>query len=323
MTKNSGSPTSIYLLVPAFNEERTIKRLIESILMQDLEDKAVIIKIVIVSSSNDSTDQIIREQEKLHPELELIAIKERKGKMHDLDTGILKLESQQGFRDRDSLLVIMNSDITIRNNRLISKLIEPMIKDTDHSIGLTCGRVISAESRNNGFAGYWNSVFWELIFELNRSSPDNAKVSGEIICLRTEQVKPIDDKILSYAWAEDIFFEWTVRQTHKKVEYVPSAEVYVNGSGSIGEIISWRKRMIVHVNRFALETGYRTFSNSLMMIPRIKTVVKTAVRSPKELIYFTIMLMVELCARILATYEIISNKDGRIYERFDSMKPKE
>jgi glycosyltransferase involved in cell wall biosynthesis len=58
----------ISILIPAYNTARYIKRCLDSIIIQDIDDETLKI-IVLCDESNDGTEEILKEYAKEYPKL--------------------------------------------------------------------------------------------------------------------------------------------------------------------------------------------------------------------------------------------------------------
>jgi glycosyltransferase involved in cell wall biosynthesis len=136
MHNSNNIKKQITIGIPAFNEEKNIKFLIESLLKQKLRN-AILEQIIIVSDgSTDSTDKKV--QSIKNNLVTLITNKKRVG----LNRALNKIVQ---FASSD-ILVILNADILPANEYFIQNLIKPFFKNKN--IGIVGANTISQPSRN-------------------------------------------------------------------------------------------------------------------------------------------------------------------------------
>lgn len=124
---------SVSIGIPIYNEEKNIKILLESLLVQKMK-KGFLKQIIIVSDgSTDKTVELINTVK--DPRIILINRKSRKGTNYSQNE-IIKIA-------REDILVFINGDVIPSDNNFIEKMIAPIIKDSN--VGLVGGDVIGAK----------------------------------------------------------------------------------------------------------------------------------------------------------------------------------
>ena len=125
--KNYRKKMTITIGIPAHNEEANIAKLLDSVLIQ--KDKNYLIeKIIVVSdSSKDETNNIVLEYKSKN--IDLVINPKRKGQIFGQNL-IFKLA-------KSDLVVLFEADTYLQNELYLSKLIQPVIKDSE--IGLVQG----------------------------------------------------------------------------------------------------------------------------------------------------------------------------------------
>ena len=139
----------ISIVVPAYNEERAIRRTIESLLALEYPpDRRQIL--VISDASTDRTDEIVREFSAAG--VELLRLPERAGKTAAENAALPLLRGS----------IIVNTDATIR---ILPAAMKPLIRVfEDPRIGVASGRDVSvgdlADEANLGESGYVGYEMW-------------------------------------------------------------------------------------------------------------------------------------------------------------------
>ena len=145
---------SISIVLPAYNEERTIARTLDSLLVLEYPpDRRQIL--VLSDASSDRTDEIIRGY--ADRGVELFRLPERQGKTAAENAALPKLRGD----------VIVNTDATIR---ILPGSLKPLIRTfQDPSIGVASGRDISVGDitveGNAGESGYVGYEMWVRALE--------------------------------------------------------------------------------------------------------------------------------------------------------------
>lgn len=118
---------TLSVFIPAYNEEKNIKSLLEQILAQT-EENFILEKILVVSdASNDNTENEVRSLN--NPKIELIINPERKGKWFGFTVAQEKLSSE--------IIVSLDGDINISGKHFFSPLVCTLIKSD-----ITAARVL-------------------------------------------------------------------------------------------------------------------------------------------------------------------------------------
>ena len=109
---------SVTIGIPAYNEEKNILHLVNELRRQNHEGYVLERIIVVSDASTDRTDELVRKKSN---ELLLIRNEKRLGQSASQN----KLAE---LADTD-ILLLLNADISIRDNNFISKIINPIIKN--------------------------------------------------------------------------------------------------------------------------------------------------------------------------------------------------
>jgi dolichyl-phosphate beta-glucosyltransferase len=104
-------PTSVSVVVPAFNEARSIAATVREIFTY-FEGKAVEIEVIVAADGDDGTREVIRELANAEPRLKVIGTPERRGKGRGVREGIrLAVGDVVGFVDADNKTPISEFDL--------------------------------------------------------------------------------------------------------------------------------------------------------------------------------------------------------------------
>ncbi len=142
------------VLIPTYNEEKNIGNLLNQIKQQTIYPQIKNIY-VLSDASTDKTHEIVKEHSKKDKKIKLIVKKRRRGKSDSLNIGFKKSNSD--------ILIMLDGDIGFDENKALSSLVKPLIKNKD--IGLVSLRKKPIDYKNN-FASLASLFSYYLIKEL-------------------------------------------------------------------------------------------------------------------------------------------------------------
>jgi glycosyltransferase involved in cell wall biosynthesis len=122
--------------IPAYNEEKNIKFLIESLQTQRLRSVTFKEIIVISDGSKDNTVSILRSIN----DSRLIVVDRKKR------VGLNQTQNEIVKRTKGDILVILDADVLPKNNLFLQRLITPLLED--ETIGIVGANTVSLPSRN-------------------------------------------------------------------------------------------------------------------------------------------------------------------------------
>lgn len=207
--------------IAAFNEERNIKRLLDSIRSQKLK-KVKIREILIISSgSTDKTNNIISTYQKRLKKIRLITQSRRLGKASAVN--LILNES------REEIIVLMSADILLKNDS-IEKLVLPL---SNPIIGIVGSRPIPLNDKST-FFGYTSHLLWDLHHKISLSSPK----MGECIAFRK-----VFKQIPVLSSVDEANIEPLIRGQGFKTVYQPKAVIYNMGAQNLKDYIVRRRHI--------------------------------------------------------------------------------
>jgi len=186
---------AISIVVPAYNEERAIRRTIESLLELDYpHDRRQIL--IISDASADGTDDIVREY--AGDGVELLRLPQRSGKTAAENSALPLLHGS----------IVVNTDATIR---ILPSALKPLIRVfQDPTIGVASGRDVSvgdlAEEAGLSESGYVGYEMWVRSLETRVGSIVGA--SGCFYAIRRE----LHESLVPAALSRDFASALTARE---------------------------------------------------------------------------------------------------------------
>jgi len=159
------------IVIPSYNEEKTILECLESILSQRVPEGFELINITVVSSSDDDTNEIVRRLMIENKKIKLIVEDERKGKVSAINLFL---------RDEDvDICVLCDADITLSKHSLANLLQEfedqkvggttaiPMVKNGKKNIVQKLGCLIWEMHRATTKVNGKFSLLWAFKNEID------------------------------------------------------------------------------------------------------------------------------------------------------------
>ena len=209
----------ISIIITAYKEQETIKKCIESIINQKIEDNY---EIIVLCPDKETKEAALKYKVR-----------------HIEDPGLgkptainLALERAQG-----ELLILTDGDVFLEKDS-ISKLTKFF---EDKSIGIVSGRPVSLNPKNN-MLGFWSHLLTDAGAHLTRLEKDkNNKFlvcSGYLMAIRNNVIKKIPENSLS----DDAIISNLVYLKGYKTKYSPESIVYVKFPTNFKDWIKQKRR---------------------------------------------------------------------------------
>jgi len=286
---------SVSIGICAHNEEKNIGNLLEKLINQETK-KTKINEIIVVSSSTDRTNEIVRNFSKKDERIKLIVQSRREGKASAVNEFI---------KNANSEVCVLESADTIPLENTIEKLCLPFY---DKSIGMTGGHPIPVNDRST-FIGFTGHLIWELHHKIATINPK----LGELVAFRNVIDKIPKDTSVDEAWIEAI-----IRNKGYKVIYVPDAVCYNKAPETIRDFIRQRRR--IHTGHLHLKNklGY---SVSTMDIRNIFKAIKELDLQSKEWVYLVGAIILESICNILGWLDYyVLKRNYAVWEMAETTK---
>jgi cellulose synthase/poly-beta-1,6-N-acetylglucosamine synthase-like glycosyltransferase len=224
----------VSIIVPVYNEERTIKKRVDNLLSMDYpKDKYEII--AVESGSTDNTYQIVKNiieiKNNPNPSLKLIQEQERRGKASAINFGNKHAKGD----------VILITDANSIFDRNVLKEIMPHFKDS--KVGAVGGRFVVSDPDNDLASS--ESFYWDLEYimfngESYLDSP--VIINGTISAWRKNLVEADGTQL-----TEDMDMAIQLKRAGYKIEYEPNAIVYEPAAITARDQIIQRKRTSIGI----------------------------------------------------------------------------
>lgn len=276
-----------------YNEEKNIGHLLKSLISQ----KTVFSKIkeiIIVSSSTDKTNEIVKKYQKIDRRIKLIIEMKRGGKAAAIN---LFLKHAIG-----EIIVFQSAD-TIPMEDTIDKIVKPFLNSR---VGMTAAKVVPTNNPHS-FMGFISHLLWKTHDEVSKMNPTNPKM-GELIAFRLDVVREIPRHTLTdEAWIESM-----VKRRGLFCQYVPEAIVFNYGPETILDFIKQREKIIIGHLNLKNRTGYEPPTMNLRSLLRV---LPRVISFQRREFFFTLCAMfLEFYVRLLGFYRYTKGENPYIWD---------
>jgi len=237
----------VSIILPAYNEEKTIAKSIERSLSQRY--KGGIEVIVVDDGSTDKTYDIAKTYADKHANVRAIRLEKNQGKSHALNMGFAQAKGEISvFSDTDSVLA----------PEAISRMISHF---KDSEVGMVAGMVVVGNEKNLlTRLQQIEYLLSQTIIRFCQSSQKNVLICpGACTAVRTDITRkiPVTDRTVT----EDADFTFSVRKEGWKICQEPESVSYTEAPGNLRSLITQRKRWLygslqtIAIHKWAAKEG--------------------------------------------------------------------
>lgn len=290
----------------AYNEEKNIRRLLEAILNQRLNQVKIEEIFVIGDGSTDQTIPIAKEFVKKDKRIKILTQEKRMGKAGAVNLFLKSAKNE---------ILIMESGDTLPEKETVENLVESF---ADPKVGMTGVRPIPVDDPKT-FLGYITHLLWGLHHQISLKNPK----MGEMVAFRK-----VFEKIPQTA-VDEAYIEGLFKNKGYKIVYVPTAVVYNKGPETISDFLRQRRRIYWGHLHLKEKTGYKVSTTHLSETFSLlfKTILILPSTSPglvdrvKGGVYLIGAVFLEAFGRFLGWWDYrISKKSHIVWEIAESTK---
>jgi len=282
----------------AYNEERNIAALLDSVLAQSAGD--CIARIVIVASGcTDRTCDIVQEYGRKDARVELIEEPDRNGKVAAVNKFLLNASEE--------VLTISSADL-IWDSHTVEALLRPF---ADPEVGMTGAHAVPLNT-DRTFFGFASTMMWTLHHAVALHDPK----MGELIAFRN-----VFRRVNPTAICDELSVHQLMRSAGYRVVYVPDAIVYNKGPETLSDFVSQRMHCIV--GNLAIMREHNVPVSTMRAWPVMKAALPFAARHWTRLPWIVATAALEAYCRVQARVRYRSQQDQRklrVWEPVSSTK---
>ena len=266
----------------AFNEEKNILNILNSIDEQELDNVLIDEIIIVLGGCTDDTYSKVKSYKgQYSKKLKIINLKERRGKYKDVNLFLEKAKSE--------ILVLVSADV-ILNKNAVENIIKPF---GDKEIGIVSSRVIP-KNVNKNLITKIGKFIWDIHHEISKLKPK----FGEFIAFRNVIEKISPSSTDEEAIAEEIL----------KKEYIPfyaqNSIAYNKVPDDFEDILISRRRL--HCGHLEIKSrGY--ISSSLRYGNILFAFLKSFRNHPAHIIILAVLI--EIYSRFFGRLDFMFNKE--------------
>lgn len=283
----------VSIAVPAYNEERNIGLLIDSLRAQRTRRAEITEIVVIASGCTDRTADIVRERmERRGVKIRLIIEPRRLGKVAAINT---YLAHCKGDRQADAIC-LCSADLLVAPD-VIERLVQCLL--INHDIGM-CGARPMPTNGHGTFPGEATRFLWHMHHRVAMEAPK----LGELVMLRAGIVHSLPTE----SAVDEATLEQLICARGYRLAYVPEATVHNHGPETVGDFIKQRRRVAAGHYWLRDVSGYAV---STMNVPRLVrlTLGELSFTQPKRTFYALGTIAVEALSRGLGYLDFRTKSD--------------
>lgn len=207
--------------IMAYNEERNVGRLLESVLAQTAGDRIGSI-MVVASGCTDRTCEIVESYRERDPRITLIAEPSRTGKVAAINQFLFSAQAE--------ILFVSGADLVFFPDTL-ERMLEPF---SNPEVGMVGAHPVPVDAQTS-FFGYAAHLMWSLHHDISLRDPK----MGELIAFRNV-FRRLDPNVIN----DELSIHQLVRSSGYRLVYAPDAHVQNKGPENLHDFISQRTRCI-------------------------------------------------------------------------------
>jgi poly-beta-1,6-N-acetyl-D-glucosamine synthase len=278
--------------IMAYNEERNIGRLLDSVLGQSALDRIARI-VVVASGCTDHTCDIVRSYAERDPRISLIDEPARSGKIAAINRFL--------FNAAEEILMVSSADL-IYEPQAVERLLAPF---ADPEIGMVGAHSIPLDTTQT-FFGYAANLMWSLHHDISMRDPK----MGELIAFRN-----VFRRLNPNAICDELSVYQLVRSAGYVTVYAPDARIYNKGPENLDDFTSQRMHCIV--GNLQIMRDHNVPVSTMRTWPVLRAALPHALRQWRRLHWTIAAGLLELYCRGKAQSVYRSQKRASAYRVWD------
>ena len=288
--------------IPAYNEEKNIEKVLNTIFNQEKNEKYRLKSIIIVSSgSTDRTNEVVKQIAKNKPFVKLIIEEERRGQVSAYNL-ILK-------KSAADIVVIMDADIVLYKNS-INELLKMFLNENVAAVGSRPLPILY----DNHFMNNISMIFY--LFHNLFPMFFQAKLSGKFFALRNGIVNKIPKDVN----CSDAFIEIIIRAKNYSINYSKNAKALTVPPQTISGFIKEQRRI------YAGHLQLRKITGEMVKTTNLVSLLKLIVKSfryfilKRKIHFLLFFLFLKIISTGLSFYDGIRGNYRTIWEIIEDTK---
>lgn len=279
----------------AYNEEKNIGKLLETVLTQELNQVQIEEIFVFADGCTDKTISIAQDFAKKDARIKILTEKKRMGKSMAVNI-FLNLAKND--------ILVMESGDTIPGKNTVENLVRPFF---NKNVGMVGSRPVPLDNPKT-FMGFATHLLWELHHQISLVNPK----MGEMVAFRKVFKK------IPLTAVDEAYIEGLIREKGYQIIYLPQAIVYNKGPENIRDFLRQRRRIFCGHFQLRKEIGHRV---STLDIARTCSLILKDFKFNFQYLFFTpAVIFLEALSRFLGWWDYKTGKSHLIWEIAESTK---
>lgn len=292
----------VSVAVPAYNEEKNIGLLIDSLRAQRTRRAEIVEIVVVASGCTDRTSEIVRaKQNQRGVRVRLIVEPDRRGKVAAINTYL-----RHGDPHVEAIC-LCSADLLLAPDA-VERLVQCLL--INHDIGMAGARPIPTNGHGT-FLGEAAHFLWHMHHRVAMEAPK----LGEMIMLRSGIVHGLPQE----SAVDEATLEQLVVAAGYRLAYVPESVVHNHAPRTLREFIRQRRRVAAGHYWLRDVSGYTVSTMNIRRTLRI-TLEELSLKNPSRLMYALGTIGVEALSRTLGWIDFRSNRDHAIWKVSETSK---
>jgi len=281
----------VSIAVPAYNEERNIAQLIDSLRAQHIHHADIVEIVVIASGCTDRTAALVRERQ-ARPGIPIVLIEEaeRRGKVAAINTYL-----SERHPDVDAVC-LCSADLLVTRD-VIEKLVCCLRDHPD--VGMCGGRPLPTNGVGT-FTGEATRFLWQMHHRVAEESPK----LGELIMIRANLAGHLPQQCA----VDEASLEQMVCRDGYRLAYVGDAVVHNHGPENFREFLRQRRRIAAGHYWLRASSGYTVSTMDAMRVLRL-TLSELGQAKPRVSLYILATIVTEVLSRALGYVDFRTNRN--------------
>jgi len=266
--------------IPSFNEAQNISNILRALVAQKGNNVIKIVQIIVSDDSSDGTERLVKKWASRDRRIRLFHHSKRQG----YNAALNEIFAQGG-----KVIVIMDADVLPADDRVVLRLVSPMIRDP--KIGICAGAPSALEAKKlMGRVAYFTYAVWSNVRRRMKGGSNFFSVNGRIFAVSSAVSSRT--RIPIGVVGGDAYTYFSCIKLDRRVQFVPDGTVYYQETQTLHDFLIRRLRYEQNVAQLMRMFG--NLAKSEVAIPRglfFGSTLKEGLRDPLSLFIATTLTM--------------------------------
>lgn len=275
----------VSIAVPAYNEERNIGQLLDTLLNQRTKRATVVEVVVVASGCTDRTADIVRSyMSRTGIPVRLIEETERRGKVAAINAYLRALNPHV------DAICVCSADLLV-SREVVERLVQCFL--CNPQVGMCGGRPVPT-NHDDGFTSEATRFLWQMHHRVALEAPK----LGELVMIRAGIVRNLPPE----SAVDEASIEQLVCQAGYRLGYVPDAVVHNHGPETVRDFIRQRRRIAAGHLWLRSVSGYSVSTMNVWRVARL-ALAEIDLSKPRQAFFRIATIAVEALSRVLGFWD--------------------